>query len=215
MRRQWAAASPCGDRHRRSRLISIKDWSLRLVMVRSLSSLCPCLARRLAMASISPPELSRIASTSMRRNHRLDTSTWTGARLLNHKQCLEAAIKEQQQIMKKYGGHTDYNTLLDMSTLHRCLKEALRMCMTQGRFGPGREEDRAGGKFSYTASSGGRHACPGEACAYMQVKVIWSHLLRNFELKLVSSFPARDRLVGGCPRAYRGSDGELQEADAS
>ncbi|KAL6654838.1 hypothetical protein ACP70R_008303 [Stipagrostis hirtigluma subsp. patula] len=57
------------------------------------------------------------------------------------------------------------------------------------RFGHGREEDRAGGKFSYTAFGGGRHSCPGEAFAYMQMKVIWSHLLRNFELVLLSPFP--------------------------
>ena len=39
------------------------------------------------------------------------TSTWTGARLLSHKQCLEAAIEEQQQVLKKHGEHLDYNTL--------------------------------------------------------------------------------------------------------
>ncbi|CAN6372517.1 unnamed protein product [Urochloa humidicola] len=169
------------------------------------------------------------------------TSTWTGARLLSHPQCLEAAIKEQKQIVKKYGEHiVDYNTLLEMSFLHSCIKEALRVHppapiflrkvrknftvrtkegyeyeISRGhtiasplvinhniphiykdpdvydpdRFGHGREEDRVGGKFCFTAFSGGRHACPGEAYAYMQVKVIWSHLLRNFELKLVSPFP--------------------------
>ncbi|GJN25316.1 hypothetical protein PR202_gb13130 [Eleusine coracana subsp. coracana] len=57
------------------------------------------------------------------------------------------------------------------------------------RFGPGREEDKVGGKYSYTAFSGGKHACVGENYAYMQIKVIWSHLLRNFELELVSPFP--------------------------
>ncbi|KAK3118936.1 hypothetical protein QOZ80_9BG0710940 [Eleusine coracana subsp. coracana] len=60
------------------------------------------------------------------------------------------------------------------------------------RFGPARAEDTVGGKFSYTAFSGGRHACPGEALAYVQIKVIWSHLLRNFELKLLSPFPESD-----------------------
>nr|XP_020158463.1 obtusifoliol 14-alpha demethylase-like [Aegilops tauschii subsp. strangulata] len=58
-----------------------------------------------------------------------------------------------------------------------------------GRFGPGRGEDGAGGAFSYTAFGGGRHACVGEAFAYMQIKVIWSHLLRNFEMEMVSPFP--------------------------
>ncbi|KAM3197300.1 hypothetical protein ACQJBY_072768 [Aegilops geniculata] len=57
------------------------------------------------------------------------------------------------------------------------------------RFGPGREEDKAGGKFSFTPFSAGRHVCLGEDYAYMQIKVIWSHLLRNFELKIVSPFP--------------------------
>jgi sterol 14-demethylase len=172
-------------------------------------------------------------------------STWTGARLLSHPWCLEAAIREQQQIVKKYGEKIDYNTLLEMGFLHCCIKEALRMhppaptslrkvhknftvrtregheyqipkghtiasplvinhnipwiykdpdVYDPDRFGPGREEDSAGGRFCYTPFSGGRHACPGEAYAYMQVKVIWSHLLRNFELKLVSSFPETDWL---------------------
>ncbi|CAN6372202.1 unnamed protein product [Urochloa humidicola] len=29
----------------------------------------------------------------------------------------------------------------------------------------------------------------GEAFAYLEIKATWSHLLRNFELKLVSPFP--------------------------
>ncbi|XP_052157082.1 obtusifoliol 14-alpha demethylase-like [Oryza glaberrima] len=57
------------------------------------------------------------------------------------------------------------------------------------RFAPKREEDKVGGMFSYTSFGGGRHICIGEAYAYMQIKVIWSHLLRNFELKLESPFP--------------------------
>ncbi|GJN11336.1 hypothetical protein PR202_ga29519 [Eleusine coracana subsp. coracana] len=60
------------------------------------------------------------------------------------------------------------------------------------RFGPRRAEDRAAGAFAYTAFGGGRHACVGEAFAYMQIKVIWSHLLRNFEMELVSPFPTTD-----------------------
>nr|ABG88966.1 cytochrome P450 CYP51H11 [Avena strigosa]ABG88967.1 cytochrome P450 CYP51H11 [Avena strigosa] len=60
------------------------------------------------------------------------------------------------------------------------------------RFRPIREEDKAAGKFSYTSFGAGRHACGGEAYAYMQIKIIFSHLLRNFELKLVSSFPKPD-----------------------
>uniref|UniRef100_A0A453JFP7 Obtusifoliol 14-alpha demethylase n=2 Tax=Aegilops tauschii TaxID=37682 RepID=A0A453JFP7_AEGTS len=60
------------------------------------------------------------------------------------------------------------------------------------RFGPARQEDVVGGKFSYTSFGGGRHFCSGDAYAYMQVKVIWSHLLNNFDLKLLSPYPKTD-----------------------
>ncbi|RAL54610.1 unnamed protein product [Cuscuta campestris] len=60
------------------------------------------------------------------------------------------------------------------------------------RFGPGREEDKAAGPFSYISFGGGRHGCLGEPFAYLQIKAIWSHLLRNFELELVSPFPEID-----------------------
>jgi sterol 14-demethylase len=51
------------------------------------------------------------------------------------------------------------------------------------RFGPGREEDR---KSAYTliGFGGGRHRCIGLTFAQQQVKVIWSVLLRRFELEL-------------------------------
>lgn len=171
------------------------------------------------------------------------TSTWTGACLLSHAECLTAAIEEQKQIIRKHGDRMGYNVLLEMDTLHSCIKEALRMhppsqmlvrkahkhftvrtkegneydvpkgrtvaspialnhsipyvykdphVYDPDRFGPGRKEDKVGGKFSYTSFGGGRHACIGEAYAYMQIKVIWSYLLRNFELKLMSPFPRTD-----------------------
>ncbi|XP_047964262.1 sterol 14-demethylase-like [Salvia hispanica] len=60
------------------------------------------------------------------------------------------------------------------------------------RFGPGREEDKAAGAFSYVSFGGGRHGCLGEPFAYLQIKAIWSHLLRNFEMELVSPFPEID-----------------------
>ncbi|PRQ39762.1 putative sterol 14-alpha-demethylase [Rosa chinensis] len=60
------------------------------------------------------------------------------------------------------------------------------------RFAVGREEDKAAGAFSYISFGGGRHGCLGEPFAYLQIKAIWSHLLRNFELELVSPFPETD-----------------------
>ncbi|KAE8668215.1 Sterol 14-demethylase [Hibiscus syriacus] len=60
------------------------------------------------------------------------------------------------------------------------------------RFRVGREEDKAAGAFSYISFGGGRHGCLGEPFAYLQIKAIWSHLLMNFELELVSPFPEID-----------------------
>ncbi|GFZ20998.1 similar to CYTOCHROME P450 51G1 [Actinidia rufa] len=37
-----------------------------------------------------------------------------------------------------------------------------------------------------------RHGCLGEPFAYLQIKAIWGHLLRNFELELISPFPEID-----------------------
>ncbi|GAV64312.1 p450 domain-containing protein [Cephalotus follicularis] len=60
------------------------------------------------------------------------------------------------------------------------------------RFAPGRDEDKVAGAFSYISFGGGRHGCLGEPFAYLQIKAVWSHLLRNFELELVSPFPEID-----------------------
>nr|AML47779.1 putative cytochrome P450 [Triticum aestivum] len=173
------------------------------------------------------------------------TGTWTGARLLAgaNAEHLRAAVREQERVVARHGDRVDYEVLQEMETLHRSVKEALRLHppammllrharrsfvvrtregdeyevpegrtvaspmvihnrlphvyrdperYEPGRFGPGRGEDGAGGALSYTAFGGGRHACVGEAFAYMQIKVIWSHLLRNFEMEMVSPFPETD-----------------------
>ncbi|GAB4839517.1 hypothetical protein Ancab_029043 [Ancistrocladus abbreviatus] len=60
------------------------------------------------------------------------------------------------------------------------------------RFSPERDEDKAAGPFSYISFGGGRHGCLGEPFAYLQIKAIWSHLLRNFDLELISPFPEID-----------------------
>ncbi|ERN04799.1 hypothetical protein AMTR_s00140p00101200 [Amborella trichopoda] len=36
------------------------------------------------------------------------------------------------------------------------------------------------------------HGCLGESFAYLQIKAIWSHLLRNFELEMAGPFPEID-----------------------
>ncbi|RLU86992.1 cytochrome P450 [Streptomyces griseocarneus] len=49
-----------------------------------------------------------------------------------------------------------------------------------GRYAPGREEHTA--PYALIGFGGGRHRCVGTAFAYQQVKVIWSVLLRTFDL---------------------------------
>ncbi|XP_006658705.3 obtusifoliol 14-alpha demethylase-like [Oryza brachyantha] len=167
-----------------------------------------------------------------------NTSTWTGAFLLSSPRHLAAAVDEQRRLAARPVDHAALSA--EMDTLHRCIKEALRLqppvplllrSVRRGfavrtregkeyevprghglacyiafnhrlgrvyrdpgeydpdRFGPERKEDKAAGKFAFTAFGGGRHACLGEAYAFLQIKAIWSHLLRNFELELVSPFP--------------------------
>ncbi|XBI87496.1 hypothetical protein VPH35_025576 [Triticum aestivum] len=67
------------------------------------------------------------------------------------------------------------------------------------RFGLGREEDKTGGKFSDIYFGAGRYSCLGQDYAFMQIKVIWSYLLRNFELELISPFPEleNDKILPG------------------
>lgn len=171
------------------------------------------------------------------------TSVWTGAYLLRHREHLSAAAEEQKDIMQRRGDGVNHEVLSEMDTLHRCIKEALRLhpplimllrhshseftvktregvefdiprgdivatspafanrlphifkdpdSYDPDRFAPGREEDKAAGAFSYISFGGGRHGCLGEPFAYLQIKAIWSHLLRNFELELVSPFPEID-----------------------
>ncbi|KAG8100006.1 hypothetical protein GUJ93_ZPchr0013g36641 [Zizania palustris] len=173
------------------------------------------------------------------------TSTWTGIHLLSDSDPthLAAAIDEQDQLTARHhGARVDYaNVVQEMTTLHRCIKETVRLHPASpalarrvrknlavrtkegdeyvipeghtvmstvlvnhhlhhiyknphvydppGRFGPGREEDNLAGAFSYLGFSAGRHVCLGETFAYTQIKVLWSHLLKNFDLKMVSPFP--------------------------
>lgn len=47
------------------------------------------------------------------------------------------------------------------------------------------ERKEGSGKHEYMAFGGGRHSCLGEKFAFLQIKAIWSHLLRNFEFTLL------------------------------
>jgi sterol 14-demethylase len=56
------------------------------------------------------------------------------------------------------------------------------------RFGPPRQEHRKA-KHAVITFGGGRHGCIGMTFAYLQVKAIWSVLLRRFELELIDPNP--------------------------
>jgi sterol 14-demethylase len=60
-------------------------------------------------------------------------------------------------------------------------KDAL--CYDPDRYGPGREEDRR--PFAYVSFGGGRHKCLGSAFALLQMKVILSVMLNQYDFELV------------------------------
>ncbi|CAN8070387.1 unnamed protein product [Agarophyton chilense] len=67
------------------------------------------------------------------------------------------------------------------------------------RFLPPREEDKVA-PYSFLGFGAGRHGCMGEGFAYVQVKTIWSILLKLFDLKAVGNDvpkPNYDALVVG------------------
>jgi sterol 14alpha-demethylase len=52
------------------------------------------------------------------------------------------------------------------------------------RFAPGREEDRRA-PYSLIGFGGGKHRCIGMVFAYQQIKVIWTSILRRYDIELV------------------------------
>ncbi|MBY0527231.1 MAG: cytochrome P450 [Gemmataceae bacterium] len=54
------------------------------------------------------------------------------------------------------------------------------------RFAPERAEQRRA-RFSIISFGGGKHVCTGMTFAYLEIKVIWSVLLREFELRLLDA----------------------------
>ena len=52
------------------------------------------------------------------------------------------------------------------------------------RFAPGREEDRKA-SYSLIGFGGGKHRCIGMVFAYQQLKVIWTSILRRYDIELM------------------------------
>ena len=76
------------------------------------------------------------------------------------------------------------------------------------RFAPGREEHRRA-RFSVISFGGGEHGCIGRSFAYLEIKALWSELLRRFELRLLdpkarpSSSPVLGLPRSPCRVVYR------------
>ncbi|PNH01769.1 Obtusifoliol 14-alpha demethylase [Tetrabaena socialis] len=58
------------------------------------------------------------------------------------------------------------------------------------RFAPPRLEQNK--PYGFIGFGAGRHACIGQNFAYLQIKSIWSMLLRNFDFELLDPVPAAD-----------------------
>jgi sterol 14-demethylase len=88
------------------------------------------------------------------------------------------------------------------------------------RYGPGREEDKQ--TFGWIPFGAGRHRCVGSAFAMMQLKAIFSDLLRHFEFELAQ--PADSyrndhskmvvQLQQPCRVRYRRRQGSMADASA-
>ncbi|MBV6622506.1 MAG: cytochrome P450 [Rivularia sp. (in: Bacteria)] len=113
---------------------------------------------------------------------------------------LERSIKEAERLrpplimlMRKILRDFEYNgyhvkagglAMVSPAVSHRLSEFSSPNQYDPERFSPERAEDR---KSPYTliGFGGGRHRCIGQAFAYQQIKVIWSVLLRQYDLELV------------------------------
>jgi sterol 14-demethylase len=117
--------------------------------------------------------------------------------------CLERAVQESERLhpplvmmMRKVQGDFRYKqyvvpagwlAMISPAVAHRLpevFSEPNRY--DPDRFGPGRQEHRRA-KHGIITFGGGRHACIGMTFAYLQVKAIWSVLLRRFDLELLDN----------------------------
>uniref|UniRef100_A0A672FVX8 Lanosterol 14-alpha demethylase n=1 Tax=Salarias fasciatus TaxID=181472 RepID=A0A672FVX8_SALFA len=133
------------------------------------------------------------------------TSAWMGFFMARDKDLQRRCYAEQKAVCGEDLPPLDFDQLKDLSLLERCLKETLRLrppIMTMMRMA--RSPQTAAGytipvghqvctligenKFAYVPFGAGRHRCIGENFAYVQIKTIWSTLLRMYEFDLVDGY---------------------------
>uniref|UniRef100_A0A8C7VAN3 Lanosterol 14-alpha demethylase n=1 Tax=Oncorhynchus mykiss TaxID=8022 RepID=A0A8C7VAN3_ONCMY len=136
------------------------------------------------------------------------TSSWLGFFLGKDKALQDRCYAEQKTACGEDLPPLNFDQLKDLTLLDRCLKETLRLrppIMTMMRmarspqtvagytipFRPDRylnDNPAAGEKFAYVPFGAGRHRCIGENFAYVQIKTIWSTMLRLYEFNLVDGY---------------------------
>jgi len=60
------------------------------------------------------------------------------------------------------------------------------------KFVPDRHLQPKSDRYAFIGFGAGRHQCSGESFAYVQIKSIWSILLRKYDMELVTPFPDPD-----------------------
>uniref|UniRef100_A0A6Q2YBW8 Lanosterol 14-alpha demethylase n=1 Tax=Esox lucius TaxID=8010 RepID=A0A6Q2YBW8_ESOLU len=131
------------------------------------------------------------------------TSSWLGFFLAKDKALQDRCYAEQKTACGEDLPPLNFDQLKDLNLLDRCLKETLRLrppIMTMMRMArspqtaagytipAGHQNPAAGEKFAYVPFGAGRHRCIGENFAYVQIKTIWSTLLRLYEFDLVDGY---------------------------
>jgi sterol 14-demethylase len=117
------------------------------------------------------------------------TSSWMLLELLLHPEWMERVTKELDAFTAD-GREVSYQALREIPELECAFKETLRlhppliilMRKVQSDFHPGREEDKRG--FAWLPFGAGRHRCVGAPFAMMQLKAIFSILLRRYQFEL-------------------------------
>ncbi|CAF1305605.1 unnamed protein product [Rotaria magnacalcarata] len=140
------------------------------------------------------------------------TSTWMGLLIIkNQSESMPNLLEEQKQIMDKYHEELSLDSLSEMNLLHAATQETLRLypplvllmrkviesilynryVISKGNIAVTSPPiaHRISNVYKTPEEFNpktflGRHSCLGEKFAYLQVKTIWSILLRKFDFEL-------------------------------
>ncbi|KAL7976550.1 hypothetical protein Chor_008499 [Crotalus horridus] len=131
------------------------------------------------------------------------TSTWLGFFLARDKSVQEQCYEEQKTVCGEDFPPLTYDQTIAGYTIppgHQVcvsptINHTLKDCWVENvKFKPDRylqDNPAAAEKFAFVPFGAGRHRCIGENFAYIQIKTIWSTLLRLYEFDLVNGyFPA-------------------------